>query len=287
MLGGTRYYMAGVTDHMRVRPGEDPNRAYLMPAIVGTPWRDGAGTVYHDVLTLSVTYRAPAEAVERLLPPGFVVGAEPSTEALVTVSYARNRGVEWLAGGSYNLIGVNVAATFCGERDRVAGGYCVIMWEDRTEPILTGREQTGIPKVHAEITDVLTDGERVYVRASKNGRPIVELEVSGLHPLSDEERAAFERGARAGNWMGWRYIPKVGEPGADLSQIIVFPTEPTYHSVERGSGAVRFFPSTFADNPTQYQVINLLCALEPLEYRAAFRTRGSVRLFAHRARVLC
>lgn len=257
-----------------------------MPAIFGAPRDVEEGTLYRDVLSLSVTYAAPAEKIESLLPEKFRVGAEPASEPLVTVYYARNRNVDWLAGGGYNLLGLDVAATYCGERDRVSGNYCVILWENMTEPILAGREIAGVPKVHADITDPMWDGQRLWVRASKNGRPIVEVELADLQPYNEEQVKQFQESARRGNWMGWRYIPRIGGPGAEISQATVFPSSSEYRSVDSAKGTVRFFPSNFAENPTQYRLINLLCELKALEYRWAFRTQGAIRLLPGQVRVL-
>jgi hypothetical protein len=285
-----------------VRP--DPKLRYMMPALAG--YEPGtAGTWYHDVTGLSVTFRTQREAVAALLPDCFSVGAGPDAEPLVTVSWASNRGVDWLAGGGYNLIGANVAATYRGEVDTVAGGYCVILWEDATEPILTGREQTGIPKVYADITDLEPRAGGFGVRATVSppaparrlapageagsgpaGHPVVELEVDGLRPLPEAEMRAMEERSRAGSWMGYKYIPSIAGGGADLQYATVFPTEQVYDRVEAGTGRVRFFPSTFERNPTHWQVVNLLCQLEPLDYRGALLTHGKTRLFAGRARAL-
>ncbi len=267
------------------RPRPDPELHYTMPPIVGhRPASEG--TWYRDVTTIGVTYLAPADKVARLLPDGFEVGAEPLHEPLVSVFYSRNRGVDWLAGGGYNLVGVNVAATFHGEVDHVSGSYCVIMWEDRTEPILGGREQAGIPKVYADITDLMQRDGHLLARASLNGHPIVEVEVWDLQPLPPAETAAYQERARRGNWMGYRYIPRLGGPGAELAQPTLYPSEPEYDLVQTGQGRVRFFPSTFADNPTQHAIINLLCELEPLEYRGAYYSHGRSRLLVGRVRAL-
>jgi hypothetical protein len=278
-----------------------------MPAIAGYEPGTG-GTWYHDVTGLAVTFLTHREAVAALLPDGFTVGAGPGAEPLVTVSWASNRGVDWLAGGGYNLIGVNVAATYRGQVDVVAGGYCVILWEDATEPILTGREQTGIPKVFADITDLEARNgggfaaratvappapARRFARGSDAngghdgaGHPVIEIEVEGLRPLPESELRSMEERSRAGSWMGYKYIPRIAGGGADLEYATVFPTEQVYDRAESGTGRVRFFPSTFERNPTHWQVVNLLCQLEPLEYRSAILTHGKTRLFAGRARAL-
>ena len=241
---------------------------------------------YRDVTGLSVTYITDPEKVQPLLPDGFVVGAPPDNEALVTVYYARNCGCDWLAGGDYNMLGVDVRATFGGEKDVVTGDYSLLLWENRTEPILTGRELQGIPKVHADITDVLSDGRSCWVRASKNGRPMVELTLSGLREMPETERLAAQERGRNRNWMGWRYIPKIGGPGAELSQITFFPVWPTYRTASFATGSVKFYESSFAENPTQWQFVNLLAQLEPLEYRSAFRWEGDYGADSRPVRVL-
>jgi hypothetical protein len=277
-----------------------------MPALTG--YQPGtAGTWYHDVTSLQVTFLTHREAVAALLPDRFTVGAGPDGEALVTVSWASNRGCDWLAGGGYNLVGVNVAATYRGDADVVSGGYCVILWEDATEPILTGREQTGIPKVYADISDLEPrNGNGFAVRATVepptparrfagrtpsrvdqgDAHAVVSIEIENLQALPESALRAMEETARAGSWMGYKYIPRIAGAGADLEYATVFPTEQVYDRAETGAGRVRFFPSTFERNPTHWQVVNLLCQLEPLEYRSATLTHGKTRLFAGRARAL-
>ncbi|HEX2465398.1 MAG TPA: hypothetical protein VHR17_12315, partial [Thermoanaerobaculia bacterium] len=118
------------------------------------------------------------------------------------------------------------------------------------------------------------------------GHPVIEIEVEGLRPLPTSELRSMEERSRAGSWMGYKYIPRIAGGGADLEYATVFPTEQVYDRAESGTGRVRFFPSTFERNPTHWQVVNLLCQLEPLEYRSAILTHGKTRLFAGRARAL-
>jgi hypothetical protein len=121
--------------------------------------------------------------------------------------------------------------------------------------------------------------------ASKNGHPIVEIELSDFQPYSAEQVAQFQDASRRGNWMAWRYIPRIGGPGPAMREATVFPAA-EYRSVDSARGTVRFFASNFAENPTQYRLINYLCELKPIEYRWALRTRGSTRLLPGQIRVL-
>ncbi len=247
-----------------------PEAFYMMPFHFGP--RAGKGSaVYREVTTLTVTYLTDRELLAEYLPEPFTVGPEP----LVSVSYAQNRGVEWLAGGGYNLIGVNGSAVFQGEKDRLSGSYCLVMWENLTDPILTGREIQGIPKVYADIPDhTVVDG--VWrACASLRGHKIVDLTLRGLQPLSTVEVKALEKSAREGNWMGWKYIPKTGGPGAEISEATLFPTSPTFEKGWIGSGEVVWNRLTWEQNPTQFHIVNALERLPILEYRWAGVLIGS------------
>ena len=80
---------------------------------------------------MSTSYVTDKDALAVLLPPGF----EPADEPVVTVFYQKRDKVNFLAGGAYNLMGVNVAVFFNGERDQVKGNYALMLWEDNGSPI--------------------------------------------------------------------------------------------------------------------------------------------------------
>jgi len=251
----------------------DPESFYQMPFHFGPRARRGSA-VYNDVTTIAISYLTDRERLAKYLPAPFEVGPE----ALVTVSYALNREIEWLAGGCYNIIGVNVSAVFKGKVDEIAGSYALVLWENLTDPILTGREIQGIPKIFADIPDhTIYDG--VWrTGASYRGHKIVDLVIKDLQPLPDAEVKNIETMARSGNWMGWKYIPKTGEPGAEVSHATLFPTEPTFKEAWIGAGEVTWHRLTWEQNPTQYHIANALEALPILEYRSAVVLKGSVNL---------
>ena len=86
----------------------EQGRPYIMPAHFGSATQgwDGTRAHYADNTALTVMYATDPGRASRLLPPGFVV-ADP---AVVSVSFVMCRGVDFMAGGGYNLIAVNLAA---------------------------------------------------------------------------------------------------------------------------------------------------------------------------------
>jgi acetoacetate decarboxylase len=155
----------------------DPNSSYMMPAHFGQrPFSPRSSGWYRDVTLMVVPFVTARERVSAWLPAPF----EVPEEAVVTVTYARNRNVDWLAGHGYNLIGVSVSALFNGEQEKLQGNYTLVMWENLADPILTGRELQGIPKIYADIEDHSVVAGKWQTTASHFGHKIVDMSISGL-----------------------------------------------------------------------------------------------------------
>lgn len=124
-----------------------PDTSYLMPAhFGGSPL---SSWTYADVTTVGISYRTDGDALARYVPECFEI-----TQPVVEIGYAMNRGVEWMAGGGYNLVAVNVPVLYRNESDTIAGSFAMVVWESKATPILGGREQTGIPKIFADVADL-------------------------------------------------------------------------------------------------------------------------------------
>jgi acetoacetate decarboxylase len=260
-----------------------PDSFYMMPFQFGPRAQKGSAG-YGDVTTIAVTYLTDRQMLAQYLPEPFEVGPEP----LVSVSYAMNREVAWLAGGGYNLIGVNVSAVFKGQVDHLVGSYCLVIWENLTDPILTGREIEGMPKIYAEIPDHTIFDGICSACAGYRGHKIVDLSVKDLKPLPNDQVKEIEKISREGNWMGWKYIPKAGGPGAEVSHATLFPTHPTFNQIWTGSGEVKWNRLTWEQNPTQFHIVNALEELPILEYRSASVLKGgsSLRVASRPVRAL-
>jgi len=248
----------------------DETRSYMMPFHFG-PRPGGRGTgQYHDTTTMSITYLTDRDQLARYLPPPFEVGHE----AIVSVSYTMNKEVDWLAGHGYNLIGVNASVVFNGEEDQFTGSYPLVLWENLTDPILTGREIEGIPKIFADIEDHSIIAGEWRTSASHFGHKIVDLKIDNLVPLNDEQLGQLKKAAEGKYWMGWKYIPKTGEPGADVSHATMFPTSGNTRQAWAGHGEVIWHHLTWEQNPTQFHIVNALADLPILEYRIALVLKG-------------
>jgi len=232
------------------------------------PW-DSGGMLYGKSSALTVSFITDSQAAANFLPQPFRV----ADEALVSVSHVVNENVAWLAGRGYNLVGVDVAAIFDGKVDHnVRGSFCIIMWENMTEPIIGGRDHSGVPKVFADIPDPTEKNGSWQAEVSHFGHPIMEMSVTDLKPLNDTRRGELEQARRDGNWMNYKYFPNLENSGADVSYAAIYPTSGNCTEAADGSGAIKFHRSSFEKNPTQYEVISALADLPIHEVRLARRS---------------
>lgn len=255
----------------------DPAGRYMMPAHFGTPKIDGPPSGwYHDVTTMNVSYLTDREKLATYLPAPFSV----ADEALITVTYACSKKIDWLAGHGYNLISVNAAAVFDGEEDKLEGTFALVIWENLADPILTGRELTGIPKIFADIPEhTIVDGQW-HCNASHFGNPILEMTIGNLVPPTQEQIIAAQKDQEGkDNPMGWKYIPAVGGFGASISEPTTFPSENVITEAFVGEGRIEWNQLTWEQNPTQFHIVNALADLPIVEYRPAIVSKGSTNLF--------
>ena len=257
------------------------NSSYSMPAHFGgtvgplRPW------TYSDVTAIVMSYETDPELLAQYVPEGFEI-----TRPIVAIQYAMNRGVEWMAGGSYNLIAVNVPVSYARAGERIEGWYALVVWENKTCPILGGREQTGMPKVFANIEDHHQLGDRLFTTASYEGSAFLRLEFQKIRPMTSDELSAINQQQGKLNWFGWRYIPNVGRPGAALSHATLYPVEFGFSAGWLGKGTVHWHVLTPEQHPVQAHIIDALSRLPIKAYRDCTMTTGSEILRVDIAREL-
>jgi len=246
------------------------NSNYLMPAHFGGYEGQPQSTTYHDVTSIVVTYETDRQMLEQYVPDAFEV-----TQPVLAISYAVNRRVDWMSGGSYNLIGVTVPVAYTRGEERLEGGYALVVWENKTTPILPGREITGIPKIFADIEDHHQLGDKLFTNASYEGRTFLSLELERTKQASPEELAFMNQTLGKYNWFAWRYIPNIGKPGAALSHATLYPQEFLFAEAWTGEGRVDWRALTLQQHSTQAHIIYALSQLPIKAYGPCWMTRGS------------
>lgn len=254
-------------------------KCYRMPAHFGGWTYQPAETCYHDVVNITFTYTTDGDRLAGYIPEDFEL-LRPE----LSIGYSQCREVDWMGGSAYNLIDVSAPVRFTGRRDRVEGAFSLVVWENKTTPILTGREETGVPKIYADIEDLHILRDKRFTAASYEANTFLRLEMTVTGPM-DEAGTALRRNMPV-NCLNWRYIPKVGGPGADLSQPVLFPQRIEARSVWLGDGTVQWISPRYEECPMQAHIIRALAELPMLEMSPTVMTQGAIYLMSPLARVL-
>jgi len=230
---------------------------------------------------IAMTFETERAELERYIPEELELRAPE-----VQVAFNQLTEINWLAGGHYNLVNVSAPVRFNGKKDQVDSAYPLVIWENRTAPILTGREQTGVPKIFADIEDLHVYQPLYATSVSYEGNTFLSMQFEAKPPMTGKELEQAKLQYRSLDLLGWRYIPKVGAPGADLSQFIFFPQWMEVENVCEGKGTLRWTELSVMQNPRQYQIIKALAALPVKRITGSAMAEGEVILDTTQARVL-
>ncbi len=254
----------------------DPRSSYMMPAHFGPrQFSPKSSGWYRDVTSITVPFLTDRDTLSAYLPEPF----EVAEDAVVTVTYACNRQVDWLAGHGYNLVAVSAAAVFRGKEETLAGNYTLVMWENLTDPILSGRELQGIPKIYADIEDHSVIDGQWRTSASHFGHKILDISAGDLREPSADEIAAYSLATQGKDHpMAWRYFPGIGGFGQSICEPTTFPSEAALTQTLVGQGRVAWQHLTWEQNPTQYHIVNALADLPVLGWLPTIVARGSTNL---------
>ena len=253
----------------------DPDKHYMMPLIMGPVLDKIAGIPYPDVEVVAMQYRTDPHAISSLLPDCYRVADEP----VVTVMFGYNRGLAFMAGGEYRLAAVQVAARFDGQEDHCEGDYILVMFEDKTWPILSGREHLGVHKLFADISSVkqFPDGH-LRCEASLWGHLLFGIDLAPVKRSNALVRSVASRRINARPWLGYKYIPALdGPPDADYPTITRNDTK-----IERlwlgRAGSLYFGDPGVADVAQFKHLLDALKTLPTQQVEQVLRFRGSAVL---------
>lgn len=199
-------------------------------------------------------FAADADQIAALLPEGF----EPAPSADLHVELKNMTGIGWLGGRGYSVGTITTGVRRVADDGHpTEGRFKLILWENHADPIITGREELGYPKVFGDITEVQDDGASASASISWDGYTFLTLE---LHDL-----AAGSGAAPAGPSFHTKYIPRTGVAGGhDLVQTILTPPgQGPLEVLERrvGTGTLTLTRGTFEQLPTLGTVVDALADL--------------------------
>lgn len=238
----------------------EPNRRYRMPVLFGPtvgPRQgpdgqkfDGSNNLFTTTTARFLTSR---EAIESILPPKFEIDGEP----IVTIEHTILHDLPWLAGRSYSMLGVKVPVVYSGLNRTFRGSLLTVLWENRAEPIISGREELGFNKLYCELPDPKQDPEKRVCDALWDGHLFFHMELTNLEP------AKAKSSSRSDGMLHYAYMPPIWSEGGVSSEprVMLSPTPKTPSKVEEhliGDVDFSFVESTFQQMPTMFHIVNVL-----------------------------
>lgn len=263
----------------------DPTKIWMTPHIQG-PLYDKASLpqiLYPQSKSIILQFQTTGEAARALVPDCYAVVDTPT----VTVMFGYYNGLDFLAGGGYNLATFQISARFDGEEDHLEGDYILVMFETQTRAILGGRELLGVPKIDADIPSpkLMPDGT-LRCEASLWGHLLFGIELPPMKKQNALVRGIASKRSNSRPWLAYKYIPALdGPPDAD------YPTttrnEVKIESLWLGSAGSLYFGSPTSDDVSH--TANIVDALRSLPVSGsvqAIHSQGSVVLRLDQSRRL-
>jgi hypothetical protein len=195
--------------------------------------------------TISIRIKSSRTYLENFLPPNFAF-ASLGTIAAASISCTVLNGMSWLAGSGYSHCGLYIHGINYTQRDgsKIFGTYLAVLFENLADPIITGRDELGMPKTFCDI-DAGVVGNSASVSLAWRGKRFGQINVSGLTapqstPPASEPAQQLPGPPPPPSEQGqfWqRYVPSVGEPGKTDADYAVFNPNPEHDAVIQGGTA--------------------------------------------------
>ncbi|EPS29292.1 hypothetical protein PDE_04241 [Penicillium oxalicum 114-2] len=161
--------------------------------------------------TASIKFKTSRTLLKNLLPSDRYSFMGPGSVARASFSITTLNKMDWLGGGGYRHIGLYIhGVQYKKENGEVVRGtYMPVLFENLADPIISGREELGMPKLYSAI-DVFERHNSYRSQTSWQGAVWGHFE---LEDLEDDHQSAA-KGTIGGEddegILVHRYIPKVG-----------------------------------------------------------------------------
>lgn len=175
-------------------------------------------------ITHSVRFKTSATLLKTLFPNDGFSFINPGTVAEASFKCTELNEMNWLGGGGYKFFGLWIHGVQYTKKDgtRVQGTFLPVLLETLADPIITGREELGMPKLYCDI-GVAKDEGSTRITCNWRGAKFVDIKMTGLEnvPASGEPngvngsstKLATSPDSAGDNILIYRYVPAVGKPG--------------------------------------------------------------------------
>jgi hypothetical protein len=166
------------------------------------------------VTTSTLTFKASKAHLSTYLPHKCFSIDCPSDKSFASLCLTSLENLPWLDGRGYLHYGFYIHDVICkGKDETVRGKYLVVLFENRADPIMSGREELGYAKLYCELENELLLSRGTYsLEASWDGTVFGVMGFKGLQKVTGGEvpETSFKP---ADGILNFKYIPATGRPG--------------------------------------------------------------------------
>lgn len=173
--------------------------------------------------TASIKFKTSATLLKNLFPTQNFRFASPGTVAYASFSQTTLNKMEWLGGSGYHHLGLYIHGVQYTKKngDILNGTFMPILFESLADPIVSGREELGMPKLYCAL-DVFKRSNQYRLGASWQGASFGSFTWEGLEEVDPSEDKGTIGGSDDDGILAYRYIPAVGDRGKADSEHVVF-----------------------------------------------------------------
>lgn len=224
----------------------------------------------HSIVA-TITFSTSATLLRNLLPSPAYSFIRSDTVAHVSVSIQSLQNLAWLGGRGYDLVTFHFHGVQYRRQDgsTIEGSYCPVLFENLTDPILSGREELGWPKLFSDITVQQPSDTEYHAQVSWNGVQWASFSLTMLQ--SQDVRKPLNSLVGKKNLLVHKYMPRTTKQPcrekADADYAVLVNTSPTVveQRKQTPSAKLNIMARTERELPTLYPIVNRLAELPVLE----------------------
>lgn len=248
-------------------------RQHISRSICSNPRPDRLGEARS--LTASIRFRTSKSLLLNLLPSNKYTFSKRGDIAEASFVFQSIENLAWLGGGGYNLVLFQIHdIQHRGDANGVTrdGSYVALVLEDLADPIVSGREDLGWPKLYSEIgvIDEIKSGGGLSATLSWRGFKWLSLSWNNLQPYQQSPQPVK---ASPDHVFVHKYIPATTETpnrqAADADyDVLMPPASPVSKPIQWQHNATNplftFESGTEQELPTLWHVVDRLAELPNL-----------------------
>jgi hypothetical protein len=161
--------------------------------------------------TASVKFKTSRTVLQNLFPSASFSFKSPGTVAHASFSQSTLNSMEWLGGGGYRHMGLYIHGVqyTCKDGTVLDGTYLPVLFESLTDPIVSGREELGMPKLYCTI-DLFRRAGSYRIQTGWQGATFGTISLEGLV----EEDPGADKGTTGGEdddgIFAYKYVRAAG-----------------------------------------------------------------------------